>query len=154
MRHRCKIFRLHRGRQNLDHLSPLDPQFDHSEHAAPLAVFRGPVLSAGDRKDGVTVQGGCDRAVGRREAIRAGRLAVSVGVASRLAKDGSLRLYFDGRAAVVARMRDPASFRDRRERASRAVPQLRNDLGDQLRIIGGNRHVEQHEILQLAVPSR
>jgi hypothetical protein len=71
-----------------------------------------------------------------------------VDVTITFAKHDPLRIDFDRGAALVASERDPAIVRDRRERPGLPLPKLGNDPGHMLGIVGGNRHMKQHDPLQ------
>ena len=55
------------------------------------------------------------------------------------------RIDFDGGAAVVARMSDPAPLAQHREGKRLATPQLGQHRRRALRIVGGNRKMEDHD---------
>src|SRR5581483_11470711 len=113
--------------------------------AAAPAIFGRPAFALGDGEDALLLQLGRDRAVGGREAVAARGLAMRIHVAVALAEHGPLRIDLDRGPARVARERDPAIVRDRREPPGLPLPELGNDPRDVLGIVGGNRHVKQHE---------
>ena len=64
-RDRTRIFGLHFGREHLDHLAALDPQFDHAKYPATAAIFGRPAFALGDSEHRRLVEMGRDRAMRR-----------------------------------------------------------------------------------------